>query len=195
MLDIGFMAPAAGIITTVIMVLGLILGIVLLFVFLPAKNKTRYRGAAKWLYDFLNFNQFWLSSIIKVLFIAAATACLLGGFITLFIQPLAGLTLMLSTVVVRLIYELIMLLLSIRENTAQINDAAQHIARQMGAPVSSPVPPAAPSMPAQAPPMPQSTPVQAPPAEPVAPAQPVCPNCGSVNAPGSAFCISCGTKL
>jgi hypothetical protein len=85
-----------------------------------------------------------------------------------------------SAVVVRLVYELIMVLLSIRENTAQLND---NILRMSGPPQSQgfapPVPPVFPAAPAES----------------SAPAPIQCPGCGTPNAPGSAFCIKCGTKL
>jgi hypothetical protein len=188
-----YSAPAVGIIIPVLAVLGLILGIVLLVVFLPARNRARYTGGAKWLYDFLNFNKYWLSSIIKVLYIAATVVCVLGGFICLFIQPLTGLAMIVSAVVVRLVYELIMVLLSIRENTAQLND---NILRMSGAPqppqnlgFTPPVPPAAPS------PAPASPAAPAASAETNAPAPIHCTSCGTANAPGSAFCIKCGAKL
>ncbi len=172
--DFGY-SPFQTMNTVVIIlaVIGLILGIVLLFVFLPAKNRGRYTGGAKWLYDFLNFNRYWLSSIIKVLYIAGTVVCVLGGFICLFISPLTGLIMLVSAVVVRLVYELIMVMLSIRENTAQLNDTMLRMAG--GQPVQ-PYVPAAPVMPS-------------------APAPSTCSNCGAENAPGSAFCIKCGSKL
>ncbi len=161
-------------ISIVLAVIGLVLGIVLLFVFLPAKNRGRYSGGAKWLYDFLNFNRYWLSSIIKVLYIAATVVCVVGGFIALFISPLTGLIMLVSVVGIRLVYELIMILLSIRENTAQLNDTMLRMAGGIpAAPYAPPVPPVMPR----------------------APAPKVCANCGAENAPGSAFCIKCGSKL
>lgn len=177
--DYGFgygFGPFQTINTVVIIlaIIGLILGIVLLFVFLPAKNRGRYTGGAKWLYDFLNFNRYWLSSIIKVLYIAATVVFLLGGFICLFISPLTGLIMLVSAIGVRLVYELIMVLLSIRENTAQLNDTMLRMAG--GQPAQPYAPSAAPVMPS-------------------APAPTVCPNCGAENVPGSAFCIKCGSKL
>lgn len=181
MFNYGYTAPAVGGIILVLAVLGLILGIVLLAVFLPARNRGRYTGGAKWLYDFLNFNKYWLSSIIKVLYIAATVVCVLGGFICLFIQPLTGLAMIISAVVVRLVYELIMVLLSIRENTAQLND---NILRM------SPQPPQNQGFAPPAPPAPSAAPAPS-----SAPAPVQCPNCGTPNGPGSAFCIKCGTKL
>ncbi len=153
-------------------VIGLVLGIVLLFVFLPAKNRGRYTGGAKWLYDFLNFNRYWLSSIIKVLYIAATVVCLLGGLICLFISPLTGLIMLVSAIGVRLVYELIMVLLSIRENTAQLNDTMLRMAG--GQPFQN---------------------QGYAPAPMNVPAQPTCASCGAENASGSAFCIKCGSKL
>ncbi len=160
-------------ITIVLAIIGLILGIVLLFVFLPAKNRGRYTGGAKWLYDFLNFNRYWLSSIIKVLYIAATVVCVLGGFICLFITPLTGLIMLVSAVAVRLVYELIMVLLSIRENTAQLNDTMLRMSGGLPVQNQGYVPPAPMNVPAPL----------------------TCANCGAENAPGSAFCIKCGSKL
>ena len=169
-------AASSGTIMLVLGILGLILGIVLLFVFLPARNRGRYTGGAKWLYDFLNFNKYWLSSIIKVFYIAATVVCVLGGFICLFIVPLMGLIMIVSAIGIRLIYELIMVLLSIRENTAQLNDTMLRMAG--GAPAQN-----------------QGYAPQAAPYVPSAPAPLICSNCGAENAPGSAFCIKCGNKL
>jgi hypothetical protein len=175
--DYGYgAASSTGTIMLVLGILGIILGIVLLFVFLPAKNRGRYTGGAKWLYDFLNFNRYWLSSIIKVLYIAATVVCLLGGLICLFIIPLTGLIMFVSAIVVRLVYELIMVMLSIRENTAQLNDTMLRMAG--GIPVQN-----------------QGYAPQAAPFVPSAPLPPVCANCGAENAPGSAFCIKCGSKI
>lgn len=172
--DYGFGAlHTMNILIIVLGIMGLILGIVLLFVFLPAKNRGSYTGGAKWLYDFLNFNRYWLSSIIKVLYIAGTVVCVLGGFICLFISPLTGLIMIVSAVGIRLVYELIMVMLSIRENTAQLNDT---MLRMAGGRPAQPYAPAAPVMPSV--PMPN-----------------ICANCGTENAPGSAFCIRCGSKL
>ena len=174
-------------ILTVLGIIGIIVGIVLLFVFLPARNKVKYTGAAKWFYDFLNFNTYWISSIIKVIFIAVTIVCLLGGFICLFIIPALGLALILYSVIARLIFELILVMLSIRENTSQISDM---LANKFGI-----RPPAAPLTPTPYAPVAQPDASYTPPAPPTQPAPVTCGACGAINSEGSKFCIQCGTPI
>lgn len=102
--------------------IGLIAGIVALFLFLPEKNREKYKGFLKYLYDFLNFDKFWFISIIKVLFISLATACILGGFICLFINFLTGLGIMLAGIMIRITLEVTMVIMNIGNNVSQIND-------------------------------------------------------------------------
>lgn len=164
-------------ISTVIVVcavLGLILGIVLLFVFLPAKNRGKYQGAAKWFYDFLNFHKYWITSLIKVINIVIAVVCLLGGFICLFIQPLVGLGLIIGYVLYRMLLEIIMVTLNIRDNVSSIDDKLSRMGLPGGSPEIG----------------------NAPDAMGFAPAAPkVCPNCGSPVDPGTKFCMRCGRPV
>lgn len=156
-------------------VIGLVLGIVLLVTFLPAKNRGRYGGSAKWLYDFLNFNKYWVSSLVKILHIIVATVCFLGGFICLFILPIAGLALIIGGLLYRLVLELLMVIISIRENVSQINDTLTNMSKPSYTP--SPI-------------QPIPTPVQY-----AAPSPITCNNCGTVNEPGTKFCHKCGTQF
>jgi len=146
-------------------------------VFLPAKYKGRYTGAAKWFYDFFNFHTYWVTGLIKVLFITMAFTCFVGGFISLFISFTQGISLILAGVVLRIVYELIMIMLSIKENTAHIDDT---LTRMAG--TTAPYPP--PSAPQSAPaiPSPQSTPS-------------LCAHCGAPYESGANFCTKCGEPI
>jgi len=103
-------------------IIGLIVGILALFIFLPKKNKDNYTGFLKYLYDFFNFDKFWFLSVFKVLFIAIAFMCLVGGFICLFIHFVTGLTIILAGVFFRLISEVTMVLMNIGNNVSEINE-------------------------------------------------------------------------
>ena len=158
---------AMGIVLAVCAILGLIAGIVMLAVFLPSKNRGRYRGAAGWLYDFLNFNKYWITALLKLLNIILAVVCLLGGFICLFIQPIVGLGLMVGYIIYRMLLELVMVTLNIRDNVSNIDDKLS----RLGLPGIAP-----------------------PPANAAAPRN-ACPNCGSPVQPGTRFCMKCGSPL
>lgn len=171
-----------GSIPTILLVcaiLGLILGIVLLAVFLPASKRGRYFGATRWLYDFLNFNSFWITTLLKIINIIIITVGVLGGFICLFIYPLFGLILFAGVIVYRIALELIMVMLSIQNNVSSIDDKLSRLCGTAN-----------------------ETPIVAPPyngAQPYSGAQPVqnaaCPSCGNLNPPGSKFCMRCGRQL
>jgi hypothetical protein len=105
----------------IVFVLSLIAAIILLVVFLPKRNEYRYTGFAKKLYDFLNFNTFWISPIIKLMYMIMAFTLVLGGFIILFIMPLMGLAFMISGILIRLLFETGYILYSIFDQLRQIN--------------------------------------------------------------------------
>ncbi len=178
-----------GDITTILIVcgiLGLLLGIILLFVFLPARNRGKYQGAAKWFYDFLNFHKYWITSLLKILNIMLAVICLLGGFICLFIYPAFGFGLMIAYVLYRMLLELIMVVLNIRDNVSEIGERLSHMD---GSAPQAPVNGAGYSAP-----LPGGYNVPAPGAY-GAPAPKTCPSCGGEIEPGTAFCMRCGTRV
>ena len=165
--DIYETATAIPTILIVTAVIGLIFGIVLLVVFLPAKNRGKYGGAAKWFYDFLNFHKFWISGLVKILNVMVLTVCILGGFICLFIPPhYTGLILWAMAIIYRILLELIMVTLSIRDNVSQIADA-----------------------------MFKNNGQQIPPAKPNPEGIKTCSACGTPADPDSKFCMKCGSAL
>lgn len=170
-----------GTISTILLVcalLGLILGIVLLAVFLPASKRGRYFGAAKWFYDFLNFHSFWITTLLKIINIIVITVGILGGLICLFIQPLFGLALFAGVVVFRIAIELIMVMLSIQSNVSSIDNKLSRLSGPANAaPTGAPW--------AGIPPFSGAPPVQ----------NSACPSCGGVNPPGTRFCMRCGKQL
>jgi|SaaInlStandDraft_3_1057020.scaffolds.fasta_scaffold140043_1 hypothetical protein len=118
----SFGGGAIPVILIVTGIIGLIAGVVALFLFLPKKKKYSYSGILKYLYDFLNFDKFWFVSVFKVLFISLTFMCLIGGFICLFIHFLTGLGIIFAGVIFRLLSEVTMIIMNIGNNVSQIND-------------------------------------------------------------------------
>jgi len=112
---------AISIVLLITGIIGLIAGIVALFIFLPKKNRYRYNGFLKYLYDFFNFDIYWFISVFKVLFIALAFMCVVGGAICLFIHFLSGLGIILAGVLFRLLSEVTMIIMNIGHNVSEIN--------------------------------------------------------------------------
>ena len=104
------------------LLLAIIGGFVVYFVFLPDKKERRYRGFAAWLYDFLNFKKMTIEAVLKITYSISAI------FITLFSFGLIPtsfwlflLVLIFGNLICRLSYELIMIRISIWRNTRDIN--------------------------------------------------------------------------
>jgi len=146
-------------------VVGLIGGIALLAAFLPASNRGRFFGFTKWLYNFLNFNSFWITTLVKLLNIIILTICFLGGLIILFIVPTLGLILFVAGVIFRILLELTMVTLSIHSNVSNIDSKLSNLTTSSNTT--------------------QRTPQN----------ESVCTSCGTVNPPGTRFCMTCGKEL
>lgn len=107
------------IISIVVAIIG---GIALYFSFLSKKNEGKYEGALGWFYDFLNFKKFTIEAILKItylilaLYITLASFAYIGeSFISFLVMLLVG------NLVLRMIYELMLVTLMICRNTTEIN--------------------------------------------------------------------------
>ena len=111
--------------STVWVILSLILavvgGILIYFLFLSKKNEGKFTGFLGWLYDFLSFKKMFLEALLKITYLIVAI------YITLFSFVLIGdsflgflLTLVLGNVIARVVYEFSLVLLVICRNTTDI---------------------------------------------------------------------------
>lgn len=108
-----------GVIAATLAIVG---GLVVYFVFLNKSNEDKYKGFVWYLYEFLSFKKMWLESILKVtylilaIYITLQSFGLIGTSFLLFI-----LMLVLGNVILRIVYEMSLILLTICKNTTEIN--------------------------------------------------------------------------
>ena len=93
------------------------------FLFINPAKKKSYTGAAKWLHEFLDFKKSLLEAILKISYIFFAVYITLTAisFITTD-ATLFFATLIVGNVMLRVAYEAAMLLITIANNTTEINN-------------------------------------------------------------------------
>ena len=102
-------------------ILAIVGGILIYFLFLSKKNEGKFNGFVGWLYDFLSFKKMFMA-LLKITYLIVALYITLSSFAligTSFIGFLA--MLIIGNVVARLVYEFSLLLLVICRNTTEIN--------------------------------------------------------------------------
>ena len=108
-----------GIISAVIAVIG---GFVLYFTFLSKNNEGKFEGWKGWMYDFLTFKKMVIENILKVVYLILAifiTLSSLGVISESFLGFLAYL--IIGNLVLRVVYELSLVILIICKNTTEMN--------------------------------------------------------------------------
>ena len=103
-------------------ILAVVGGILIYFLFLSKKNEGKFKGFVEWLYDFLSFKKMFMEALLKITYLIVALYITLSSFALIGINFWAFLgTLIIGNVVARLIYEFSLLLLVICRNTTEIN--------------------------------------------------------------------------
>ena len=103
-------------------ILAVIGGILIYFLFLSKKNEGKFKGFVGWLYDFLSFKKMFMEALLKITYLIVALYITLSSFALIgsnFIGFLA--MLIIGNVVARLVYEFSLLLLVICRNTTEMN--------------------------------------------------------------------------
>ncbi len=208
----GYYNAASGISSALgpVLIVSFILALLLAVFFLPRRNRGRFSPALDKVYSFLNFDVYWLTWIIRILFAALSIFLFVMGIYVMFALSFwAGLFLIISILFVRVACESVCAILSIRDNVEEMN-------RRMGggapAPESNETPfqPAAPRTGgfnfrsfAQHGPQKQDQTDKAAPADEPVPAEqiktpepevPTCANCGVELRAGAMFCANCGAR-
>lgn len=123
MIDSGFgISNSSTTWMIVAFILAVVGGILTYFLFLKKDNNNKFTGFVNYLYEFLSFKKMWLETILKVSYL------ILTIYITLMSFELIGksfiaflLTLVFGNIILRVVYELSLILLTICRNTTEIN--------------------------------------------------------------------------
>lgn len=115
-------AADAGVWVIVALVLAVVGGIVLYFTFLGKKNEGKFTGFLGWLYDFLGFKKMLAEALLKIGYLIIALYITLSSFAVIGASFLGFLLyLILGNVIVRIIYEFLLIALINCRNTTEIN--------------------------------------------------------------------------
>lgn len=112
----------------------IILGVVLYFTFLNKKNEGKYNGAAEKIYNFFNFNKFYVEDVMKLLYIVSTAVLTVIAIVILFTQSLLGgiLILIIGNVALRISYELIMMFIILCRKTVSVDKKLDKITKFYG---------------------------------------------------------------
>jgi hypothetical protein len=95
---------------------------VMYFVFLPKKNEAKFKGFAKWLYNFFDFKTMTLEVILKICYMVTAFYLTLSSLSFIAVNPLMFFgQLILGNLIARITYEGAILLLKIHKELSEIN--------------------------------------------------------------------------
>ena len=103
-------------------VLAIVGGLLVYFLFLSKKNEGKFKGFVGWLYDFLSFKKMFMEALLKItllivlIFIKLSSFAIIGtSFIGFIVYLVVG------NLIARIIYEFSLILLVICRNTTEIN--------------------------------------------------------------------------
>ena len=103
-------------------VLAVVGGIVVYFTFLSKKNEGKFKGFLGWLYDFLQFKTLVIEFALKATYIALAIFMTLSSFALIGSNFLSFLlTITIGNLLLRIVYEGLILFIKICNNVSQIN--------------------------------------------------------------------------
>ena len=104
------------------LVLAIVGGIVAYIMFISKKNNGEYTGFVAWLHEFLNFKKHFIELILKVTYAIFAIYITLSSFSYISVSiAYFFLYLVFGNVILRLVYELVMFMITIVNNTTEIN--------------------------------------------------------------------------
>lgn len=103
-------------------VLAIVGGIAAYVLFVSRKKEKEYNGFVAWLHDFLNFKKYFVEVILKVTYLITAIFITLGSF-SFIGKSVASFFFMLivGNIITRVCYEMILMLLTVVNNTTEIN--------------------------------------------------------------------------
>lgn len=102
--------------------ISLVGAILIFFLFLTKKNEGKFKGFVAWTYDFLSFKKLVVEGILKIVYIGMALYITIMSFTVIgvnfgyFLLMLIG-----GNLLLRVVYEIMLVLLIVCKNTTEIN--------------------------------------------------------------------------
>lgn len=123
MMDSGFgISNSSTTWMIVAFILAIVGGILTYFLFLKKDNENKFTGFVNYLYEFLSFKKMGLETILKVSYLILTIYITLMSFELISKSFIAFLlTLVFGNIILRVVYELSLILLTICRNTTEIN--------------------------------------------------------------------------
>lgn len=107
------------VVSAVIAIIGGIVG----YIVFVSKKKDGYTGFVAWLHDFLNFKTYFINMVLKVLYMITAIYITLSSFSYIRASVAAFfLVLIFGNLLARIGYELMLMLITLVDNTTEINN-------------------------------------------------------------------------
>lgn len=105
------------------LIISLVAAILIFFLFLSKKNEGKFKGFAAWLYDFLSFKKLAVEAILKIAYITLALYITIMSFSIISLNFGSFLLMLIGgNVLIRVVYELMLVLLIVCRNTSEINE-------------------------------------------------------------------------
>ena len=112
----------AGMWTIISLVVAIVAGICLYFTVFADKNENNYKGFMAKLYEYVKFDKMIITSFLKISYLIGAIYITLASFGLISTSFLVFLlTLVLGNLILRVVYEFMLVTLKIFENTNEIN--------------------------------------------------------------------------
>lgn len=113
-----------GVMSMIGLIVGIIAAFALFFGFMTKKNEKRFQGIFMRAYDFLHFKKFIIEGILKFFYVLCACICTFIGVFQ--ILSLVGflpgvLTMIFGNLIIRIIYELLLIVVLVCKNISGIN--------------------------------------------------------------------------
>ena len=120
---------ASGVLSVIATILAIVVTVLAFIFIVPEKRREKLNAFGKFLHDTCNFKYLVVEKILQALYIFATAVVILNGFFMLFTvvygQWLGGygiLVMILGPIVIRLVYELLMMVIILIKNVISINN-------------------------------------------------------------------------
>lgn len=115
----------------VAILVAMILAVVFYFTFLSKKNEGKFKGFAAKVYNFFNFNKFYVEDVLRLIYVVSVAFLLVVSLAVLFSASfIAGLLLLvLGNVALRIGYELIMMFIILCRKTVSVDKRLEKIGK------------------------------------------------------------------